>query len=188
MFTMAIAICNCNEAQCRCIFSQRRQEDLDLLTAMGHGSCLLGTSESQSPSLSLPPSPMWIWPGTRAPATHRGGTRTEGSAAAASPGRRPSSCAPGRHGGRPLARAPIERVRNGSQKLRCLVPTQVAAGASPALLAYSAEHYPLRDLASGLSARRRAALPPDTTRGRGDGIPIYRPGWTVFHLPSTMGR
>ena len=47
MFTMAIAICNCNEAQCQCIFSQRRQEDLDLLTAMGHGSCLLGISESQ---------------------------------------------------------------------------------------------------------------------------------------------
>ena len=46
MFTMAIAICNCNEAQCQCIFSQRRQEDLDLLPAMGHGSCLLGISES----------------------------------------------------------------------------------------------------------------------------------------------
>jgi hypothetical protein len=70
---------------------------------------------------------------------------------------------------------PPSRARGtGNQKL----PTQAAAGASPALLAFTVfttVHYPLRGLTSGLSARRRASLPPDTaTRG-----------WTASQLPST---
>jgi hypothetical protein len=66
--------------------------------------------------------------------------------------------------------------RPGSQKLWCLVATQAAAtaGASPALIAFTPDHSPIRGLTGGLSARRPAALPPDTaTRG-----------WTVSQLPS----
>ena len=68
----------------------------------------------------------------------------------------------------------IARAQLGGRRPRCLVPTQAAADASPALLEFAPENSPLRGLASVLSARRRAALPPDTaTRGRT--VPNYRP-------------
>ena len=81
--------------------------------------------------------------------------------------RRPDTCTPHRARG----------IGRGNWKLRRLVPMQAAKDASPAaLLAFPPDHSPLRVLASGLSARRRAA----DTAIRGRRHPNYGLGWTVL--------
>jgi len=72
----------------------------------------------------------------------------------------------------------------GTEGAASWVPTQAAAGASPAFLTLTQTILPF--LASPAGSRLASGRPCRRRRQPGAGrYPNYRPGWTVFHLPST---